>query len=302
MKTRSAQLDEISSLICIAFRGRNTLIHGLNLCNRKTMYDSIISYITSNKYFESVVKNESVKALFLTEQLYEEMLNEMPDIIRRVSFFVTENPEVSFYQLHTKLYYDTNFYDHFNFETVIGKDCSIDDSAVIEPGVIIGDRVSIGPLSVVRRGTIIDNDVQIGCNSVIGSEGFQSIRGMKKIIKHVGGTHIHPFVCVGDLCTIGNMLFEGNVEVGANTKFDNHIHFAHNCSCGRNCTLTAGALLMGSVTLGNDVWLAPGSVILNQCVVEDNAFVGTLTFVNKNVSKGKTVVGIPAKELLRKES
>lgn len=299
MKKRSATLDEISALIGIAYKGQNTIVKGLNLCNRKTVYDSIISYITSNKYFDNIVNNKSVKAVFLTEQLYEEILNQLPNICDRVSFFISDNPEVLFYQLHTKLYDDTPFYDHYEFETIIGKDCLIDQSAVIEPGVIIGDRVTIGPLSVVRRGTIIDDDVLIGCNSVIGSEGFQSIKGVDKIIKHVGGTHVHKNVCVGDLCTIGNMLFEGNVEVGENTKFDNHVHFAHNCSCGRNCTLTAGALLMGSVTLGNDVWLAPASVILNQCVVEDGAFVGTLTYVNKNVPKGKTVVGIPCKELSR---
>lgn len=297
MNTRSAQLDEISSLIGINYQGSNALVQGLNLCNRKTIYDSIISYTTSSKYFEYIDKNKSIKAVFLTKQLYDEIIIQIPNINDRVSFFITDNPEVSFYQLHTKLYFETPFYDHFEFETVIGKDCNIDPSAVIEPGVIIGDRVTIGPLSVVRRGSIIDDDVQIGCNTVIGSEGFQSIKGMKKVIKHVGGTHIYPNVCVGDLCTIGNMLFEGCVEVGENTKFDNHVHFAHNCSCGRNCTLTAGALLMGSVTLGNDVWLAPASVILNQCVVEDGAFVGTLTYVNKNVPQGKTVVGIPSKIL-----
>ena len=299
MKQRNAQLDEISSLIGLPYQGNNIVIQGLNLCNRKTIYDSIISYITSSKYFDIIVNNKSIKAIILTKQLYEELIIKIPLIANRVSFFISDNPEISFYELHTKLYYETDFYDHFDFKTVIGENCKIDSSAVVEPGVIIGDRVTIGPLSVVRRGSIIDNDVQIGCNSVIGSEGFQSIKGISKVIKHVGGTHLYQSVCVGDLCTIGNMLFEGYVEVGENTKFDNHIHFAHNCSCGRNCTLTAGSLLMGSVTLGNDVWLAPASVILNQCVVDDGAFVGTLTYVNKNVAKGKTVVGIPARELSR---
>lgn len=298
MKIRNVFLEEISNLINIDYIGNNYLINGLNLCNRETEYENIISYITSANFFEIVQKNKAIKALFLTEKLYEEIIEYINK--DEMSFFIVDNPEITFYTLHHKLWYETDFYDKYNFESIIGKGCDIHPSVVIENGIIVGDFVSIGPNSVLRRGSIIENNVQIGCCTVIGSEGFQAIKGFTKIIKHVGGTHICKDVCVGDNCTIGNALFEGYTYIGENTKFDNHVHFAHNCNCGKNCVFTASALLMGSVTIGDDVWLAPNSVILNNKIIENNAFIGTLSFVNKNVDANSTVVGIPAKKIPNK--
>ena len=148
--------------------------------------------------------------------------------------------------------------------------------------------------------SVIDDNVYVGCCSVIGSEGFQAIRGYGKMVKHVGGTHLCHDVYVGDNATVGNALFEGMTEVGPYSKIDNHVHFAHNCVCGHNCVITACSLLMGSTILKDNVWMAPNAVILNGKTIEDDGFVGTLAFVNKDVPAGVTVVGIPAKPLLSK--
>lgn len=86
-------------------------------------------------------------------------------------------------------------------------------------------------------------------------------------------------------------------ELGAYSKLDNHVHFAHNCKCGENCFITACSLLMGSTVLDNNVWLAPNAVTLNGVHVHDNGFVGSLSFANKEVFEGEIVAGIPAKVL-----
>ena len=180
---------------------------------------------------------------------------------------------------------------------IIGDNCDIHPSAVIENGVRIGNNVEIGPNSVVRRGTVIDDNVYIGCCSVIGSEGFQGIKGYPRMIKHVGGTHLCHDAYVGDNTTVGNALFEGVTEVGPYSKLDNHVHFAHNCKCGENCFITACSLLMGSTTLDNNVWLAPNAVTLNGVHVHDDGFVGAISFAYKEVFEGEVVAGIPARVL-----
>ena len=121
------------------------------------------------------------------------------------------------------------------------------------------------------------------------------------MIKHVGGTHLCHDTYVGDNTTVGNALFEGNTQIGAYSRLDNHVHFAHNCRCGENCFITACSLLMGSTILDNNVWLAPNAVTLNGVHVHDNGFIGAISFANKEVFEGEVVAGIPAR-VLRKLS
>lgn len=297
MKFHKALLSEITSLVNLDYVGEDVLIENLNLCNRPTRYSSILGYTTSSIFFESILSNNSLKALIISKKHYNEIAPLLKEKHKSLSFIISENVEWTFYDIHDALYRETTFYSENMKEPIIGKNCNIHFSAVIEKNVIIGDNVTIGPNSVIRSGSIIEDNVYIGCCSVIGSEGFQAIRGYNKMVKHVGGTHLCRNVYVGDNTTVGNALFEGFTEVGEYSKIDNHVHFAHNCICGKNCVITACSILMGSTYLKDNVWLSPNSVILNGCTVDDNGFVGSLAFVNKDVKSGKTVVGIPAKEL-----
>ncbi|WP_294608923.1 DapH/DapD/GlmU-related protein [uncultured Bacteroides sp.] len=307
MKYRSVTISELSDIlgICPVYGTRNTnfedldhlVIHGLNLCNHTTVFNSILSYVTNDKFLDTIKNNPSVTALILSQQVYHNIAGYLnPDMV----YFISDTPERVFYDLHNSLWYDYDFYDHYTTDPIIGVDCNIHKSAVIENGVIIKDRVTVGPNSVIRSGTIIESDSYIGCCSVIGSEGFQAIRGYHKSIKHVGGTHIGANVWIGDNTTIGNEAFEGYSEVGENTKINNHVHIAHCCKIGKNCVITASVLMMGSTKLGDNVWLAPNSVLMNKVLVEQDAFVGTMSLVTKDVPEGITVVGIPAKSWVKK--
>ena len=57
---------------------------------------------------------------------------------------------------------------------------------------------------------------------------------------------------------------------------------------------------MGSPVLENNVWLAPNVVVMNKKVIHERGFVGSMSLVTKDVPEGVTVVGIPAKEWVRK--
>lgn len=304
MKQRSASITEISSILKITpitssgvaldeQQILKTEIQGLNLCNRETRYNSILSYATNESFSDYINNNKAVKALIVSHHIYEIIKEKLsPEMI----YWISPNPEYTFYDLHNYLWFKTIFYDHYDFQPIIGKNCNIHNSVVIENGVVIKDNVTIGPNSVIRSGSIIESDVIIGCCTVIGSEGFQAIRGYTKHIKHVGGTHIKCNVFIGDNTTIGNEAFEGMVEIGENTQINNHVHIAHCCKVGKGCVITASVLMMGSTSISDNVWLAPNSVLMNKVKVSKNSLVGTLSLVTHNVEEGMTVVGIPAKK------
>ncbi len=296
MERRRISIEEISQIISLKPDiVKDFTINGLNLCNRRTQYESIVSYVTNVNLLENVKHNKSIKVLVISSDLYETFKKELRD---EIVFFISEDPESTFYKLHNELYYKTNFYDKYEFESQIGNNCRIHPSVVIENGVIIGDNVNIGPNSVVRSGSIIKNNVNIGCCSVIGSEGYQGIKinGVPTMIPHVGGTLLNEDVWIGDNSTIGNMLFEGYTIVGKNTKIDNHVHVAHNCIIGSNCFITASCLLMGSTLIDNNVWIAPNVLTMNRVHLGDNSFVGAMSLVTKDVEQNTLVVGIPAKK------
>ena len=107
----------------------------------------------------------------------------------------------------------------------------------------LGASQTLSSNSVVRKGSIIEDDVTIGCCSVIGSEGFQAIKGYRQKIKHVGICHIAKGANIGDNTTICNALFEGETYIGEYTNIDNHVQVAHNCKVGNNCVITASSII-----------------------------------------------------------
>lgn len=298
MKQHQALLSEICSIHNLTYKGEDMFIDSLNLSNRESIYENILTYVTNKSFFDVIENNKSIKAVIVPIELYDDIKHHMGSVGRIMSYIIVDNAEHTFYTLHNLLYQNTCFYDKFDQVSSIGENCEIDKSVVIETGVEIGNNVKVGPNSVIRKGSIIDDDVTIGCCSVIGSEGFQAIKGFNQKIKHVGKCHICKGVNIGDNTTICNSLFEGETIIGEYSNIDNHCQIAHNCIVGKNCVITSTCTMMGTTELGDNVWLAPNSVILNKKIVGSDSFVGTFTFVNRNLKPGSAVFGIPAKKLL----
>lgn len=296
MKEHEIKISEIANIIKLGFLGKDQSINGLNLCNRQTIHKSILSYVTSETFLPIVIKNKSVRSIFLTQNIYEKLISNT-DIDRNLSFFIVPNPEVAFYKLHIQLYYETCFYEKYDFKTQIGDNCCIHKSAIIEDGIIIGNNVHIGANSVIKKGTIINDNTIIGSCSVIGGEGFQLIYDENNIpftIIHAGGTYIGKNVLINDNCSVCNSLFEGSVIIEDNCKIDSQVHIGHNCKIGKNTIITGNSLLMGSVELKENVWIAPSSTISNKCIINHNSFVGAMSLVANNIAENTRVCGIPA--------
>jgi UDP-3-O-[3-hydroxymyristoyl] glucosamine N-acyltransferase len=294
MERNQIKISEIATILDIKYVGKDYEINELNLFHRESIYNSILSYLSSDKKISGVLANKAVKGLFITPEIY--IATSLIDDLN-ISFLITDYPEVTFYRLHEYLYKETNFYKKFDFQPVIGNNCFIHKTAIIDDGVILGDNVQVGANSVVKKGSRINDNTIIGCCTVIGGEGFQLIYDQNNTpftVTHIGGTYIGKHVLINDNCTISNSLFEGDVIIEDNCKIDSQVHIGHNCKVGKNSVITGNSLLMGSVVLKENVWLAPSSTISNKCVVEDNSFVGSMSLVSNNIPKGTRVCGNPA--------
>ena len=93
------------------------VIESLNLCNRKTQINAILSYATSDKYMQSCIENSAVKAMIVPVDCtcYEAILNE-----RNGAVIYSETPEKDFYVLHEALCRCGDFRSE---ERRVGKEC-----------------------------------------------------------------------------------------------------------------------------------------------------------------------------------
>lgn len=196
---------------------------------------------------------------------------------------------------------------------------SISSKASIKDGAIVGEGTSIGDFTTISSQTTIGKDCKIGSNvsikgkvrigdrcviqsgAIIGEDGFAFAKenGHPVFIKHYGGVYIGDDVSIGSCsCVCRGTIEDTMVEDEA--KIDNLCHIAHNVVIGKRSIIIAGSVIMGSVHVGNDCWIAT-SMVRDQKHVGNNVVVGMGAVVVKDVEDGVTVAGNPARPFERKE-
>lgn len=156
---------------------------------------------------------------------------------------------------------------------------------------------------------------QFGGSFVVGGLGAPQIRttlieralaaGFKPI------TVIHPRVERSEYITIGvgTLICAGNIlttdiVLGEQTQINLDCTIGHDVQLGDYTTLAPGVHVSGCVITGKRVYIGTGAVIINgtpdkPIVIEDDAVIGAGACVTKSVPAGITVVGVPARPLVR---
>lgn len=177
----------------------------------------------------------------------------------------------------------------------IGHNCTLDgditigDGTVIWNNVVIVNRVSIG------------KDCEIASGTVIGQDGFgytEDGEHKKAMIKHFGGVTIGNRVTILENCSISRGVIDDTM-IKSGVKIDAEVRVGHNCMIGEDSAFICGSQLYGSCRFGRNTYFASG-VIKNQAAVGENGFVGMGAIVLKDVLPGETVVGNPARPLIKK--
>jgi acetyltransferase-like isoleucine patch superfamily enzyme len=299
MRTREIHVEAICGILDLQYSGDNLGVNGLiKLVCSSSKYESLITFCGNERVLPEILANKKIKAIITRDAIYQTNKT----LLAGVSVIISDSPVESFYSLHQHLFEKTDFYDEYSFAKVVGANCSIHLSTVIEDGVKIGDNVKIGPFCFIRKGTIIGNNCIIGASTIIGGDGFEVkiINGVPRIVPHSGGVRIEDNVEIGSGCSIDKSLFEGSTIIGENTKIDNLTQIAHNCAIGRNVIICANAQISGSVTIGDGCYLAPSVNVRDQVQIVRDALIGMGAVVTKHISEPGTYVGIPAKRIKKR--
>jgi acetyltransferase-like isoleucine patch superfamily enzyme len=151
---------------------------------------------------------------------------------------------------------------------VFGDDCFI--SPFSKAGVNLGPRVTVGAgARLLASGVVRDpgEGIRIGSHSAIGVDN---------LILGQGGVFVGDDVLLGPSVTI----------VSENHSFDGIVGPIRNAAGQRE-----------SVTIGNDVWIGAGCVIMAGVTIGDGCVVGGGSIVVKDLPARSIAVGNPAKVL-----
>lgn len=173
----------------------------------------------------------------------------------------------------------------------------IEAGAVVEDGVTIGAHTRIGANAVILRGSRIGSHCDIQCGAVIGDAGFgferdEQMHPLRMI--HLGGVRIGDHVEIGVHASIARGAL-GDTVIEDHVKINNLVHIAHNCHIGEGTLIGACADLCGSIHVGRCCWIAPNASIRQKLRIGDEAIIGIGAVVVKDVERGATVYGNPAR-------
>lgn len=181
-------------------------------------------------------------------------------------------------------------------EARVGAETHLAAGVVVAAGAVVGRGcVLFGGVQIYEDVVLGDNTI-VQANSVIGSHGQAYVRdsdGTILSLPHFGRVVIGARVRIGANTTIVRGTLR-DTSVGDDTSVGNNVNIGHNVVVGARCFLGAGVMLNGSSRVGDDCWLAAGSVVRG-VAVGARVTVGVGAVVTRPVPDGKTVNGFPAR-------
>ena len=93
----------------------------------------------------------------------------------------------------------------------------------------------------------------------------------------------------------------GEIEIGRNCLIANNVSIVfHNYTIDGVKHISPDEMYFKNVTIGNYVWIGGGVVVLPGVVIGDNAIIGALSLVTKDIPSNEVWGGVPAKLLYKR--
>lgn len=102
----------------------------------------------------------------------------------------------------------------------------------------------------------------------------------------------------GNIIT-ANCVFTTSIRIGSYNIFNLGCTVGHDTVIGNYNVINPAVNISGGVVIGNNNLLGVNSTLLQYKTVGNGCIVGGNSLVNKDVVDGTTVVGVPAKELMK---
>ena len=185
----------------------------------------------------------------------------------------------------------------------------IERTAEIHPNVHIGHhcyigRCKIGEGTIIHGNNHIYSNTEIGKNviiqagTVIGAETITTRRNAEGEVERfpqIGGVIIEDNVRIGSNTSISRGTM-GNTIIRQGTIIGALCDIGHDVIIGSHCTIIAHVMLGGAIRIGDYSQVSMGAVIRSKIEIGSKVLVGMGAVVTRNVSDGKIVFGVPAKE------
>ncbi len=161
----------------------------------------------------------------------------------------------------------------------------IHPSASIDPDAKVAATATIGPMVTIEAGAEVGERCVIGAGCFIGRDA--------RIGAH---TLLHPNVSILSDCRIGD-----DVEIDANTtvdrgaldhtviedgvKLDNQIQIAHNCVIGAHTAMAGCVGVAGSAKIGRHCTFGGAAMVLGHLTIADNVHISSGSLVSRSISE-----------------
>jgi len=169
-------------------------------------------------------------------------------------------------------------------DVILGDNCVIGAHCRIGPGVMIGADSWLYPGVTVYHGCRIGRRALIHSGAVIGADGFGFAQDGAHWVKiaQTGGVVIGDDVEIGANTTIDRGALDDTV-IEDGVKLDNQIQIAHNVRIGRDTAIAGCVGIAGSTKIGARCTIGGAAMIIGHLTLVDDVHVSAGAFVGKSL-------------------
>lgn len=280
-------LKEIAQIIHSEYVGADDFpIEGLNEIHVVEPGD--IVFVDHPKYYDKAL--DSAATIIL--------INKKVDCPEGKALLISDDPFRDFVKIG----------QHFNpFQSstqMISSDAEIGKGTILQPNTFVGHGVKIGKNCLIHanvsigNGTVIGDNVIIHSGTVLGGDAFyykKRENGFDKL-KSVGNVVLENNVEIGANCTIDRGV-TASTTIGEGTKIDNMVQIGHDTKIGKRCLIASQCGIAGCTVVGDDVTLWGQVGVKSGVSIGDKAVVMAQSGVGNSLEGGKSYFGSPAEDI-----